>query len=122
MNRPDERKRLYNLWSVARRSSNPSEAATARAMLARLQAQLGLSDAEVAFIAENEEKAPISSDDSEQPPNAFELLLHVFEVSAIILNFAQEAAKIGGLEIQLVYYRGLEEFQHSGWTTKAQDG
>jgi hypothetical protein len=91
MNRPDERKRLYNLWSVARRSSNPSEAATARAMLARLQAQLGLSDAEAAFIAENEEKAPISSDDSEQPPNAFELLLHVFEMSAIILNFAQVA-------------------------------
>jgi hypothetical protein len=34
----------------------------------------------------------------------------------------KEAARIGGLEIQLVYYRGLEEFQHSGWTTKAQDG
>jgi hypothetical protein len=59
--------------------------------------------------------------DSEQPPNAFELLLHVFEVSAIILNFAQEAAKIGGLEIQLVYYRGLEEFQHSGWTAHAHE-
>ena len=91
MNRPDEPicKRLYNLWSVARRSSNPSEAATARSMLARQQVQLGLSDAEVAFIAESEEKAPLSSDDSEQPPNMFELLLHLFEVSAIILNFAQ---------------------------------
>jgi hypothetical protein len=58
-------------------------------MLAQLQVQLGLNDAELAFIAESEEKAPISSDDSEQPPNAFELLLHVFELSAIILNFAQ---------------------------------
>ena len=58
-------------------------------MLARLQAQLGLNDAQVAFIAESEEKAPIRSDDSEQPPNVFELLLHLFEVSAIILNFAQ---------------------------------
>jgi Protein of unknown function (DUF3631) len=92
MNRPDEPtcKRLYNLWSVARRSSNPSEAVTARAMLARQQAQLGLSDAEVAFIAENEEKAPISSDDSEQTAlNVFELLLHLFEGSAIIVDFAQ---------------------------------
>ena len=91
MNRPDELicKRLYNLWSVARRSSNPSEAATARAMLARQQVQFGLSDAEVAFIAESEEKAPLSSDDSEQPPNVFELLLHLFEASAIILSIAQ---------------------------------
>ena len=53
-----------------------------------LQVQLGLSDAELAFIAENEEKAPISSDNSEQL-NVFELLLHLFEVRAIILNFAQ---------------------------------
>jgi hypothetical protein len=55
----------------------------------RLQAQLGLNDAEVGFIAESEEKVPISADDFEQPPNAFELLLHLFEVSGIILNFAQ---------------------------------
>ena len=32
-----------------------------------------------------------------------------------------EAAKIGVLEIQLVYYRGLEEFRHSGWTTNAHE-
>ena len=56
-----------------------------------MQAQLGLNDAEVGFIAEYEEKAPISSDDPEQPLNVFELLLHLFEESAIILNFAQVA-------------------------------
>jgi hypothetical protein len=89
MNRPDEPtcKRLHDLWSRARRSSYPSEAVTARRMLAQMQAQLGLNDAEVGFMAEYEEKAPISSDDSEQPLNVFELLLHLFEERAIILNF-----------------------------------
>jgi hypothetical protein len=32
-----------------------------------------------------------------------------------------EAAKIGTLEIQLVYYRGLDECQHSGWTTNGRE-
>jgi hypothetical protein len=32
----------------------------------------------------------------------------------------REAAKIGGLEIQLVYYRG-PEFRHSGWTANAHE-
>jgi hypothetical protein len=31
-----------------------------------------------------------------------------------------EAAKIGGLEIQLVYYRGAGECRHSGWTANAR--
>ena len=32
-----------------------------------------------------------------------------------------EAAKIGGLEIQLAYYRGLNDFQHFNWTSNARE-
>jgi hypothetical protein len=33
----------------------------------------------------------------------------------------EEAAKIGGLEIQLVWYRGDSECSHTGWTADAQE-
>jgi hypothetical protein len=83
------RKRIYNLWSQAfHRSSNPNEAENARSALARLQVELDISDVEAAFIAESEEKK--LPDDSERLPDAFELLLHLFGESRIILNFAQE--------------------------------
>jgi len=32
-----------------------------------------------------------------------------------------EAGKIGGLEVQLVYYRGLDECKASNWTTNARE-
>jgi len=84
------RKRIHDLWCQAfHRSSNPNEAANARSMLARLQADLNISDVAVAFIAESEEKKPASSDDSERLPDVFELLVHLFEGSGIVLTFAQ---------------------------------
>ena len=33
----------------------------------------------------------------------------------------QEAAKIGGLDVQLVYYRGTDEVRYSPWTTDANE-
>jgi hypothetical protein len=33
----------------------------------------------------------------------------------------EEAAKIGGLEVQLVFYRGANEFSHSEWTVNARE-
>jgi len=90
MTRPDIRKRIYNLSSQAYHpSSNPNEAANARAMLAELQADRNIGDVEVAFIAESEEKKPASSDDSERLPDVFELLVHLFDRSGIILTFPQ---------------------------------
>jgi hypothetical protein len=33
----------------------------------------------------------------------------------------EEAAKIGGLEVQLLYYRGLDEVRHSSWFSDARE-
>jgi hypothetical protein len=33
----------------------------------------------------------------------------------------EEAAKIGGLDVQLVYYRGADEVRHSSWFSDAHD-
>jgi hypothetical protein len=33
----------------------------------------------------------------------------------------EEAAKIGGLDVQLVYYRGLDEVRHSSWFSDAHE-
>ena len=95
MNWPDETicKRILNLWALAYGSPHVGERANALAALKRLQAELGLSDVELAFIAEYTEKEPGARVDlgetSERPLNLLELLLLLLEASRIILPLAQ---------------------------------
>jgi hypothetical protein len=61
MNWPDDTtcKRICALWGLGYGSTNVGESTNALAALGRLQAELGLSDVELAFIAEYTEKEPV---------------------------------------------------------------
>jgi hypothetical protein len=86
-------KRICALSALAYGSTNVGESTNALAALKRLQAELGLSDVELAFIAEYTEKEPGARVDlgetSERPLNLLELLLLLLEASRIILPLAQ---------------------------------
>jgi len=95
MNWPDDAicKRICALWALAYGSTNVGESTNALTALKRLQAELGLNDVELNFVAEYQQKEPTKSIDSdktpERPINVLELILHLFEVNHIILTLEQ---------------------------------
>jgi hypothetical protein len=74
--------RIAKLWATYRGASFAGESAAAFVALKRLQSEHGLSDVEVAFIAELHMK---EEDLEKQAPDLLQLLLHFFEASHIIL-------------------------------------
>ena len=76
-------KRISSLWALAYGSSNRNESANAFAALKRQQADLALSDTELAFIGESR----INSDGtSDRPLDVLLLILRLFDENHIIFS------------------------------------
>jgi hypothetical protein len=87
-------KRIRDLWAVAYGSGNPGETANAYAALKRQQADLDLSDVELAFIAEFTARRSASPriDQDGSLSNPLELILHIFDAKGIVLPFERQIA------------------------------
>jgi hypothetical protein len=105
-------KRVRDVWTLAYGSSNPGEAASAFVVLKRLQTDLGLSDIELAFIAEYTEKRPQSRIDQSGLPelnNPLELILYLFDKKRIILSLERKIA----VALWALHTHVFRQFLHS---------
>jgi hypothetical protein len=83
------RRRILGLWSSANDATSLNERTKALAALKQLQLDHGLTDVELSYIAECEQKEPSKLDGvpDERLINVFELIIHLIRLNHIILGF-----------------------------------